>query len=168
MSQVLLKGNAISTSGELPKVGSAAPDFRLTKSDMGDVSLKDFVGKKILLNIYPSIDTGICATSVRKFNVDAAGISNTVVVGVSRDTPFALGRFCGAEGIDKVVTTSELRDLSFGERYGVRITSGGMAGLLARSVVVIDANGKVAYTELVPEIVSEPNYQAALDALKKA
>ncbi len=168
MSQVLLKGNAISTSGELPKVGSAAPDFRLTKSDLSDISLKDFVGKKILLNIYPSIDTGICATSVRKFNVDAASIPNTVVVGVSRDTPFALGRFCGAEGIDKVVTTSELRDMSFGERYGVRITSSGMAGLLARSVVVIDASGKVAYTEQVPEIVSEPNYQAALDALLKA
>jgi thioredoxin-dependent peroxiredoxin len=168
MAQITLKGNAISTQGNLPAVGSQAPDFRLTKADLSEVTLKDFAGKKLLLNIYPSIDTGICATSVRKFNVDAAKIENTMVLGVSRDLPFALGRFCGAEGIDKVVTTSEMRDTAFGDSYGAHITSGGLAGLLSRAVVVIDATGKVVYTEQVPEIVQEPDYAAALAALAKA
>jgi thioredoxin-dependent peroxiredoxin len=168
MATIKLKGNDITTQGNLPSVGSKAPDFKLTKADLSDVSLKDFAGKKILLNIYPSIDTGICAMSVRKFNLDASQVDNTVVIGVSRDTPFALNRFCGAEGIDKVVTTSELRNAAFGEAYGVRITSGGMAGLLSRAVVVIDTSGKVAYTEQVPEIAQEPNYDAALNALRKA
>jgi len=166
MAQITLKGNAIQTKGELPKTGSKAPDFKLTKADLSDITLKDFAGKKVLLNIYPSIDTGICAMSVRKFNQDAANIENTVVIGVSRDLPFALARFCGAEGIDKVITTSELRDANFGESYGVRIATGAMAGLLSRAVVVIDAAGNVVYTEQVPEIAQEPNYDAALKALK--
>src|ERR1700748_3883711 len=121
MATITLQGKPIHTVGDLPKVGSKAPDFKLTKADMSDVTLKDFAGKKIVLNIYPSIDTGICAMSVRKFNQDASNLPNTVVVGVSKDLPFALKRFCGAEGIDKVVTTSSLRDDSFGHDYGVSI-----------------------------------------------
>jgi thiol peroxidase len=166
MAQITLKGNAISTQGNLPAVGSQAPDFKVTKADLSDVSLKDFAGKKILLNIYPSIDTGVCAMSVRKFNQDASQVDNAVVVGVSRDLPFALGRFCGAEGIDKVVTTSELRDTAFGEAYGVRIATGPLAGVLSRAIVVVDASGKITYTEQVPEITQEPNYEAALTALR--
>lgn len=167
MANITLKGNAIRTAGELPKVGSQAPDFRLTKADLSDVTLKDFAGKKVLLNIYPSIDTGVCATSVRKFNKDAASLENTAIVGVSKDLPFALGRFCGAEGIDKVTTTSELRDESFGKNYGVKISDGPLAGVFSRAVVVIDEQGKVAYSEQVPEITQEPNYEAALQALGK-
>lgn len=167
MSEIKLKGNPIHTSGSLPKVGAQAPDFRLTKTDLSDVSLKDFAGKRILLNIFPSLDTGVCATSMRTFNVEAAKFDNVAILGVSRDLPFAHKRFCAAEGIDKVVSASELRDGSFGEAYGVRITDGGMAGLLSRAVVVIDETGKVIYTEQVPEIVQEPDYTAALGALKK-
>ncbi len=165
MATITLKGNPIHTVGDLPKVGSKAPDFRLTKADLSDVTLKDFAGKKVILNIFPSIDTGICATSVRKFNVDAVKLPNTVVVGVSRDLPFALNRFCGAEGIDKVVTTSSLRDDSFEIQYGVKIADGPMAGLLSRAVVVLDENGIVKYVEQVPEIVQEPDYEAALKAV---
>lgn len=167
MSEIKLKGNPIHTSGALPKVGSKAPDFRLTKTDLSDIGLKDFAGKRILLNIFPSLDTGICATSMRTFNVEAAKVDNVAILGVSRDLPFAHKRFCAAEGIDKVVSASELRDGSFGEAYGVRITDGGMAGLLSRAVVVIDESGKVIYTEQVPEIVQEPDYAAALAVLKK-
>lgn len=166
MSEIKLKGNAINTSGILPKVGSQAPDFRLTKTDLSDVSLKDFAGKRILLNIFPSLDTGICATSMRTFNVEAAKLDNVAVVGVSKDLPFAHKRFCAAEGIENVTSASELRDGSFGAAYGVRILDGGMAGLLSRAVVVVDEKGKVVYTEQVPEIVQEPDYQAALAALK--
>jgi thiol peroxidase len=167
MARITLKGNPINTVGNLPKAGSKAPDFRLTKSDLSDVTLKDFAGKKIILNIYPSIDTSVCAASVRKFNEEAANLPNTVVVGVSKDLPFAHGRFCGAEGIKNVVTTSELRDQAFGTNYGVRIADGPLAGLLSRSIVVIDENGTVTYTEQVPEITQEPNYQAAISALKQ-
>jgi thiol peroxidase len=166
MATITLKGNPIHTLGELPKVGSKAPDFRLTKADLSDVSLKDFSGKKVILNIFPSIDTGICATSVRKFNVDAVALPNTVVIGVSKDLPFALNRFCGAEGIDKVVTTSSLRDDAFETVFGVKIVDGPMAGLLSRAVVVLDENGVVKYTEQVPEIVQEPDYATALKALQ--
>jgi thiol peroxidase len=166
MATITLQGNPIHTVGDLPKVGSKAPDFRLTKSDMSDVSLKDFAGKKVILNIFPSIDTGICATSVRKFNVDATKLPNTVVVGVSKDLPFALKRFCGAEGIDQVVTTSALRDDSFGVAYGVKVVDGPMAGLLSRAVVVLDESGIVKYVEQVPEIVQEPDYEAALKAVR--
>jgi thiol peroxidase len=166
MAQITKGGTPIQTSGNLPEVGSQAPDFKLTKTDLSDTSLKDFAGKRVVLNIFPSVDTGVCATSVRRFNQEAAGLNNTVVVGVSRDLPFALKRFCGAEGIENVVTTSELRDLNFGRDYGVTIMEGGMAGLLSRAVVVLDENGKVIYTEQVPEIGQEPNYEAAINSLK--
>ena len=166
MTQIKLKGNPINTSGSLPKLGSQAPDFRLTKADLADVTLKEFVGKKVVLNIYPSIDTGICAMSVRKFNQQASDMDNTVVIGVSKDLPFALKRFCGAEGIEKVITTSSLRDDKFGAAYGVRIMEGGMEGLMSRAVVILDETGKVIYTEQVPEITQEPDYAAAILALK--
>jgi thiol peroxidase len=167
MATIALKGNPIHTIGTLPAVGSKAPDFKLTKSDMSDVTLADFAGKKVILNIFPSIDTGTCAMSVRKFNAEASELPNTVVVGVSKDLPFALKRFCGAEGIDKVVTTSSLRpDSNFGKDYGVTITDSGMAGVFSRSVVVIDEKGNVAYTEQVPETVDEPDYAKALAAVK--
>jgi len=166
MARITLKGNPINTVGTLPAVGSKAPDFKLTKTDLSDVSLKDFAGKKIVLNIFPSIDTGVCATSVRKFNQEASKLENAVVVGVSRDLPFAHKRFCGAEGIEKVVTTSDLRDGSFGKSYGVTMVDGPLAGLLSRSVVVVDDKGTVVYTEQVPEIAQEPDYAKALAALK--
>jgi thiol peroxidase len=166
MARITLKGNPINTAGELPKVGSKAPDFRLTKTDLSDVGLKDFAGKKIVLNIFPSIDTGVCATSVKKFNQEAANLPNAVVLGVSRDLPFAHKRFCGAEGISNVVTTSDLRDGSFGKGYGVTITDGPLAGLLSRSIVVVDEKGTVVHTEQVPEIAQEPDYAKALAALK--
>jgi thiol peroxidase len=166
VAKITLKGNPIHTAGTIPAVGAKAPDFKLTKNDLSDVSLKDFQGKKIVLNIFPSIDTGVCATSVRKFNQEAANLPNTVVVGVSRDLPFALKRFCGAEGISNVVTTSALRDDSFGKTYGVTIADGPMAGLLSRAIVVIDDKGKVVYGEQVPEITQEPNYAGALAAVK--
>jgi thiol peroxidase len=166
VARITLKGKPINTIGTLPALGSKAPDFKLTKTDLTDVSLKDFQAKKVILNIFPSIDTGVCATSVRRFNQEAAGLTNTVVVGVSRDLPVAHGRFCGAEGIKNVVTTSDLRDGSFGRDYGVAITDGPMAGLLSRAIVVIDENGVVRHTEQVPEIVQEPNYGKALEALR--
>jgi thiol peroxidase len=167
MTAITLKGNTIHTAGSLPAVGSKAPDFKLTQSDLSDVSLKDFAGKKVVLNIFPSIDTGVCAMSVRKFNAEASELPGVVVVGVSKDLPFALKRFCGAEGIDKVVTTSALRDdASFGKDYGVTILDGGLAGLFSRAVVVVDEQGKVAYTEQVPEIGQEPDYEKALAAVK--
>ena len=166
MAKITLKGNPISTSGTLPGAGSKAPDFKLTKNDLSDVSLKDFQGKKVVLNIFPSIDTGVCATSVRRFNQEASKLPDTVVVGVSRDLPFALKRFCGAEGITNVVTTSALRDDSFGRAYGVTITDGPMAGLLSRAIVVIDSKGQVVYGEQVPEITQEPNYAGALAAVR--
>ena len=163
MAQITLRGNAINTVGELPAVGSSAPSFSLTGSDLSPVSSDQFSGKPVLLNIFPSVDTPVCATSVRKFNERAAG-GGATVVNVSKDLPFAQARFCGAEGIENVTTGSAFRD-SFGEDYGVTITDGPMAGLLARAVVVIGADGNVAYTELVPEIAQEPDYDAALAAL---
>jgi thiol peroxidase len=166
MAKITFKGNAINTVGTLPAVGSKAPDFKLTKTDLSDVSLKDFAGKKVILNIFPSIDTGVCATSVRKFNQEAANLPNTVVVGVSKDLPFAHKRFCGAEGITGVVTTSDLREGSFGKSYGVTMSEGPLAGLLSRSVVVLDEKGTVKYTEQVPEITQEPDYAKALAAVK--
>jgi len=162
MAQITLKGNPIHTSGDLPAVGAAAPDFSLTAGDLSAKSLADFKGKKVALNIFPSIDTPVCATSVRRFNQDAAGKSNAAVLCISADLPFAQARFCGAEGIDKVVNLSDFRSKSFGDDYGVRIVDGPLAGLLARAVVVIDENGNVAHSELVPEIAQEPNYAAAL------
>lgn len=166
MAIVTLKGNPIHTSGELPAVGSAAPDFLLTRNDLSDVSLKDFASKRKLLNIVPSLDTGVCAASARRFNQEAAAVPGAVVLTVSRDLPFAQARFCAAEGIEKVVMLSEMRDLSFGEAYGVRVVDGPLKGLLARAVVVLDERDRVLYTEQVPEIAQEPDYERALKALR--
>ena len=164
MATITLKGNPFSTQGDLPAVGSQAPAFTLVKSDLSEVTLASLAGKKVVLNIFPSIDTGTCAMSVRKFNESASSLDNTQVVCVSADLPFAAGRFCGAEGINNVITGSSFRS-SFGSDYGVTITNGPLAGLLSRSVVVIDEKGKVLYTEQVAETVNEPNYDAALAAL---
>lgn len=162
MAAITLKGNPIHTSGELPAVGSAAPGFSLTAADLSQKSLGDYAGKKVVLNIFPSIDTPTCATSVRRFNSEAATRGDAAVLCVSADLPFAQKRFCGAEGIANVATLSSFRDASFGAGYGLNIVDGPLAGLLARAVVVIDQNGKVVYTELVPEIAQEPNYDGAL------
>jgi thiol peroxidase len=163
MAQITLRGNPINTVGELPAVGSLAPAFNLTGADLGTVTSEQFSGKSVLLNIFPSVDTPVCATSVRTFNERAAG-SGVSVVNVSKDLPFAQKRFCGAEGIENVTTASAFRD-SFGEDYGTTIVDGPMAGLLARAVVVIGADGKVTCAQLVPEIAQEPDYDAALAAL---
>ncbi|CKR31714.1 thiol peroxidase [Mycobacterium tuberculosis] len=163
MAQITLRGNAINTVGELPAVGSPAPAFTLTGGDLGVISSDQFRGKSVLLNIFPSVDTPVCATSVRTFDERAAASGATVLC-VSKDLPFAQKRFCGAEGTENVMPASAFRD-SFGEDYGVTIADGPMAGLLARAIVVIGADGNVAYTELVPEIAQEPNYEAALAAL---
>ncbi len=168
MATITFKGNPVQTIGTLPLRNSKAPDFKLTGSDLGDVGLGKFAGKVKILNIVPSLDTGVCAASARAFNKAAASLGNVVILTISRDLPFAQKRFCEAEGIDKVITLSELRDRSFGSAYGVEMVSGPLAGLLSRAVVVLDANDKVVYTEQVPEIAQEPNYQAALDAAKKA
>ena len=166
MAKLKLQGYPINTNAALPRIGSKAKDFVLTANNLQDKSLADYQGKKILLNIFPSIDTGVCAASVRKFNIEAAKLKNTVVLGVSRDLPFALGRFCGAEGIENVITLSELRNRDFGKQYGLEIVDGAMAGLLARAVIIIDETGKVIYRQLVEDIVQEPDYKAALKALK--
>jgi len=165
MAQITFKGTPIKTCGELPAKNSRAPDFTLVKQDLSDAELSAYKGKRLILNIFPSIDTGVCAMSVRKFNEKAAALKNTVVICVSMDLPFAQGRFCGAEGIKNVVTASAFRS-SFGEHYGVTIAEGPLAGLLSRAVVIINEAGQVIYTEQVPEIAQEPNYDAALAALK--
>jgi thiol peroxidase len=164
MAQITLRGNPINTVGELPAVGSPAPGFTLTGTDLGAVGDDQFRGKPLLLNIFPSVDTPVCAASVRTFNERAAELGVAVLC-VSKDLPFAQKRFCGVDGIEHVTTASAFRD-SFGEDYGVTITDGPMAGLLARAVVVLDTDGKVSYTELVPEIGQEPDYQAAIAALQ--
>jgi len=165
MATVTLKGNTIHTSGELPGIGSKAPSFKLTKADLSDLKLEELSGKKIILNIFPSIDTAVCASSVRKFNEQANSLTNTSVLCISRDLPFAQARFCGAEGLKNVVTLSEMKDKNFGESYGITIKDGPLEGLLARSVVILDENGNVVYTELVPEITQEPNYEKAISAI---
>lgn len=166
MAQVTLKGNPIHTSGELPKVGSTAPDFKLTGNDLKDLSLGDFAGKRKVLNIVPSLDTEICATSTRKFNEKAGKLPDTVVLIVSADLPFASKRFCVAEGLQNVVPLSLLRDKKFAQDYGILLADGPLAGLCGRAVVVLDAANKVIHSQLVPEIVQEPDYDAALAALK--
>lgn len=163
MAQITLRGNPINTVGELPSVGSPAPAFTLTGTDLGQVSSEQFSGKPVLLNIFPSVDTPVCAASVRAFNERAAG-SGVSVLCVSNDLPFAQSRFCGAEDIENVTTASSFRD-SFGQDYGITIAEGPFAGLLGRAVVVVGADGNVTYTELVPEIGQEPNYDAALAAM---
>ncbi|HBF70860.1 MAG: lipid hydroperoxide peroxidase [Alteromonas sp.] len=164
MASVTFQGNAVTTVGELPEVGQPAPGFTLVKADLGEVTLEELSGKRVILNIFPSIDTGTCATSVRKFNEEASKLENTQVICVSADLPFAAGRFCGAEGIENVITGSTFRS-SFGEDYGVTFSSAPLTGLLSRSVVVIDADGSVLYTEQVAETTEEPNYEAAVAVL---
>lgn len=168
MATVTLKGNPIHSIGELPAVGTKAPDFSLTKGDLSEAALTDYAGKVRILNIVPSLDTGTCAASARAFNTKVKALGGTVVLTISRDLPFAQKRFCEAEGIDVVVPLSELRNRKFGASYGVELVDGPLAGLLARAVVVVDAAGKVVYTEQVPEIAQEPNYEAALAAAKAA
>ena len=165
MATITLKGNPINTNGALPAIGAAAPDFTLTTVDLGGVGLDAFAGKTVVLNIFPSIDTPVCAASVRRFNAELDKLDNVAVLCASADLPFAHKRFCGAEGLERVQSVSDLRDRGFGERYGVKIVDGPLAGLLARAVVVIKG-GKIAYTELVPEIAQEPNYDAAIAAAK--
>jgi thiol peroxidase len=166
MAQVTLKGNPIQTNGELPAVGAKAPDFKLTGGDLKDVSLADYKGKKKILNIVPSLDTPTCATSTRKFNESAGKLANTVVLVVSADLPFASKRFCTTEGLQNVVPLSLMRDKNFAKDYGVLIQDGGLAGVCARAVVVIDEADKVVYRQLVPEIAQEPDYDKALAAAR--
>jgi thiol peroxidase len=165
MAEITFRGNPLHTVGELPAVGSPAPAFTLAGTDLSDVSLGDFAGQNVVLNIFPSIDTAVCAASVRTFNERAAALEGTKVLNVSADLPFAMGRFCGAEGIENVDSASAFRS-DFGETYGVRISEGPLAGLMSRAVVVVDGDGVVAYTEQVPEIGQEPDYDSALAALE--
>ena len=164
MATTHLEGQPVETAGNLPAPGAQAPAFTLTSAELADVQLSDFAGKKVILNIFPSVDTGICATSVRRFNSEAAGLENTVVLCISQDLPFALGRFCGAEGIENAQTLSAFRS-SFGQDYGLTLAESPLAGLLARSVIVLDEQGKVLHSQLVDEIKTEPDYEAALAAL---
>ncbi len=165
MAQITLKGNQINTSGELPEMGAFGHEFKLTGNDLQDKTLKDFAGKRIVLNIFPSLDTPTCAMSVRRFNAEAAKLNNTVVLCISRDLPFAMARFCVAEGISNVVTLSEFRDMNFGKDYGLEIMDSPMASLLARAVIILNEKGVVIYQELVPEIAQEPDYDKAIKVL---
>jgi thiol peroxidase len=165
MAKITLKGNPCNTSGNLPAVGTLAPDFSLVKSDLSNLTLSELKGKKVILSISPSLDTSICATSARKFNEMAAGMKNTVILAITKDLPFASTRFCTTEGITNVITLSGFRDTAFGKAYGIDIVDGGFAGLYARSLVVIDESGVVKYTQLVPEIAQEAEYDKALAAL---
>ena len=167
MATTKFKGNTIRLDGTFATIGQVAPTVQLVKNDLSTFSLDECKGKYVVMNIFPSIDTGVCATSVRKFNQLAASLPNTVVLCISRDLPFAQGRFCGAEGIENVVVLSDFRDTcTFGKDYGVLMTEGPLAGLLARAVIVVAPDGKVCYAELVPEISSEPNYNEAIKALE--
>ena len=167
MASITLGGNPINTSGTLPNIGTNAPDFKLVKTDLSLASLADFKGSRLVLNIFPSIDTGTCATSVRTFNAKASSLENTKVLCISRDLPFAQKRFCGAEGLENVINLSDFNTGSFGKDYGLEITDSVLAGLHSRVVIVLDENGKIIYTEQVNEIADEPNYEAALSALEK-
>jgi thiol peroxidase len=166
MAQITLGGNPVHTSGSLPEIGSKAPEFELVKIDLSTTTLADFAGTKVVLNIFPSIDTPTCATSVRTFNAKASALENTKVLCVSRDLPFAQKRFCGVEGLENVINLSDFKSGAFGKNYGLEITDSVLAGLHARAVIVIDENGTVKHAELVTEIANEPNYDAALEALK--
>lgn len=165
MANILLGGNPVSTSGELPQTGSKAPEFTLVKTDLSTVSLADFKGSKLVLNIFPSVDTGTCAASVRQFNQKASTLENTKVLCISRDLPFAQNRFCGAEGLENVVSLSDFRNGSFGAAYGLTVANGPLQGLHSRVVIVLDEEGTVKYTEQVADIKDEPNYDNALAAL---
>lgn len=166
MSKITLGGNPINTSGELPKIGENAKAFHLTKVDLSQLTLEELKGSKVVLNIFPSVDTQVCATSVRKFNEQAAALENTKVVCVSRDLPFAQARFCGAEGIKNVIMASDYASGQFGKDYGLEIIDPPFMSLHSRVIVVIDENGKIVYTEQVPEIADEPNYEKAIAAIK--
>ncbi len=166
MATITFKGTSITTVGSLPNVGDQAPDFSLTNNSVQDISMADFAGKRVILNIFPSIDTGICAMSARHFNGVASGLDNTIVMNVSKDLPFAQKRFCGAEGLENVQNASEFKNTGFSSNYAVIMNEGPLAGLFSRAIVVIDEAGKVIYTEQVPEIVQEPDYDAALASLK--
>jgi thiol peroxidase len=165
MASITLGGNPINTSGELPKVGSKAPNFKLVNTDLGVNTLADYAGSKLVLNIFPSVETGVCSTSVRTFNAKASGLENTKVLCISRDLPFAMKRFCGAEGLENVINLSDFRTGNFGKEYALEMLDGGFEGLLSRVVIVLDENGIIKYTEQVPEIGTEPNYEAALASL---
>ena len=166
MAQITLGGNPVHTSGSLPEIGSKAPEFELVKIDLSTTTLADFAGTKVVLNIFPSIDTPTCASSVRTFNAKASALENTKVLCISRDLPFAQKRFCGVEGLENVINLSDFKSGAFGKNYGLEITDSVLAGLHARAVIVIDENGTVKHAELVTEIANEPNYDAALEALK--
>ncbi|MFE3872516.1 thiol peroxidase [Flavobacterium sp. ZS1P70] len=165
MASITLGGNLIHTTGELPQVGTKLSDFKLIKTDLSIATLDDFAGKKLVLNIFPSVDTGTCAASVRKFNESASNLKNTNVLCISRDLPFAQKRFCGAEGLNNVVNLSDFPEGSFGKANGLEITDGPLAGLHSRAIIVVDENGIITHTEQVPEIADEPNYEAALAVL---
>ncbi|PDS22725.1 thiol peroxidase [Flavobacterium branchiophilum] len=165
MATITLGGNLINTNGNLPTVGSKAIDFKLISNDLSEVSLSNFEGQKLVLNIFPSIDTGTCATSVRKFNAQASQLENTKVLCISRDLPFAQKRFCGAEGLENVHNLSDFKNGDFGKNYGLEIVDGPLAGLHSRVVIIIDEKGTIVYTEQVSEIANEPNYEAALKVL---
>jgi thiol peroxidase len=164
MAKITFKGNPVNTYGDLPAKGSKAPDFSLVKSDLGSLSLSELRGKKVILNIFPSLDTSVCANTVRKFNQMASELQNVTILGISKDLPFAHGRFCATEGIKNVITLSGFRDKEFGKVYGVDYIDGPVVGLYARGIVVIDETGTVVYTQLVPEHTHEPDYEAALKA----
>lgn len=165
MAKITLHGDPINTLGTLPAVGTQAADFKLTANDLSEKSLADYKGKKVVLNVFPSVDTGVCAASVRAFNKEAAALSDTVVLCISKDLPFAQKRFCASEGLENVETLSEFKDNNFSDAYQLRITDGPLSGLLSRAVIVLDAEGKIKHTEQVPEVGQEPNYEAALAAL---
>lgn len=166
MAKVTLGGTPVNTSGTLPGIGSQAPDFKLTATDLSTKTLSDYSGHNLVLNVFPSVDTGTCAQSIRTFNKEASSLENTKVLCVSKDLPFAMARFCGAEGLESVVSLSDYKDGSFGRTYGLDFTDGAFETLLSRCIIVVDAQGKVLHTEQVDEIADEPNYKAALDALK--
>jgi thioredoxin-dependent peroxiredoxin len=166
MATVTFKGGAVSTCGQLPEPGDNAPDCTLVKTDLSELTFSELKGRRVVLNIFPSLDTPVCAASVRRFNTAAAGLDNTTVLCISMDLPFAQARYCGAEGLNDVVPLSAFRNSAFGNQYGVRITDGPLAGLFARAVVVVGADGNVVYSQLAPEITEEPDYDAALSALQ--
>ncbi len=165
MAKITLGGTPCNTNGEIPQKGSSAPNFQLTKADLSEVTANQFIGKKVILNIFPSVDTAVCATSVRTFNEKANDLADTVVLNVSKDLPFALKRFCAAEGLENVHTLSDFKNQGFDTNFGVKIVDGPFSGLMARSVVVLDKEGKVTHSELVTEVANEPNYDAAIAAL---